>query len=187
MPVAVLVLLLLTHQLWLRSIGSFLVSAQAPFKADMVVVLAGDAQGNRILTGAQLVREGYAPKALVSGPCCCYGHPESELAIEFAIRHGYPADRFLAFPIRGNSTLEEGREIVPELDRLRVGRFIIVTSNYHTRRAASVYGRLVPRDRFRVVAAPDAVFRPNDWWRTRDGRKQCFLEWTKTLASWAGL
>ena len=167
--------------------GGFLVSADAPFQAGMIVELGGDDHGNRILTAARLVKEGYAPKVLVSGPTCCYGRPESDLAIGFATARGYPADWFIPFPIRGTSTLEEAREIVPELDRLRVRRFIIVTSNYHTRRAANVYARLVPRDRFRVVAAPDWIFRPEDWWRSREGRKQCFWEWSKTLANWAGL
>jgi len=171
---------------WLRALGGFLVSAEAPVRADMIVELGGDDHGNRILTAARLVQEGYAPKVLVSGPAY-YGRHESDLAIEFAIAHGYPAEWFLPFPIRGTSTVEEAREIVPELDRLRVGRFIIVTSNYHTRRAANVYARLVPRDRFRVVAAPDWIFRPEDWWRSREGRKQCFWEWSKTLANWGGL
>ncbi len=187
MPAALLVLVVLSHQVWLRALGGFLVRSQEPFQADMVVVLAGDDSGNRILTAARLVEEGYAAKILVSGTSCCYGRQESDLAIEFATRRGRPAAWFFSFPIRGHSTVAEAGEIVPELNRLRVRRFIIVTSNYHTRRAAGIYARLVPRDRFRVVAAPDWAFRPEDWWRSRDGRKQCFLEWSKTLANWAGL
>jgi uncharacterized SAM-binding protein YcdF (DUF218 family) len=186
-PAAILIVVVLTHQVWLRALGGFLVSAQDPFKADMVVALAGDDTGNRILTAAQLVKEGYAPRVLVSGPPCCYGRRESDLAIEFATRQGSPAGWFIPFPIRGNSTVAEAHEIVPELDRLHVGRFIIVTSNYHTRRAANVYGKLVPGERFRLVAAPDPAYRPEDWWRSRDARKTWFLEWAKTLANWAGL
>jgi uncharacterized SAM-binding protein YcdF (DUF218 family) len=186
-PATVLILVVLTHQLWLRAVGGFLVSSQPPFQASIIVELGGDDRGNRILTAARLVAEGYAPRVLVSGPVCCYGHRESELAIAFAARHGFPAAWFVSFPVQGNSTVEEASEIVAELNRLGVGRFIIVTSNYHTRRAGSVYARLVPRDRFRVVAAPDWAFRPEDWWRSREGRKQCFLEWSKTLANWAGL
>ena len=182
----ILLLVLFTYQVWLRALGGFLVSADAPFHAGMIVELGGDDHGNRILTAAHLVHAGYAPKVLVSGPAY-YGRHESDLAIEFATAHGYPAESFIPFPIRGTSTVEEAREVVPELDRLRVGRFIIVTSNYHTRRAANIYARLVPRDRFRVVAAPDWIFRPEDWWRSREGRKQCFWEWSKTLANWAGL
>jgi uncharacterized SAM-binding protein YcdF (DUF218 family) len=186
-PLAALVVIALAYQVWLRALGRFLVKAQEPFRADMVVVLAGDDRGNRILKAAQLVKDGYAPKVLVSGAECCYDHKESELAIEFAVAHGYPAEWFVPLPIKSTSTADEAREVVRELGRLHAGRFIVVTSNYHTRRAGCVYGRLVGRERFRVVAARDWIFRPDDWWRTRDGRKQWLLEWLKTLANWAGL
>lgn len=185
-PLALLVLVIAGHGLWLRALGNYLVVSQAPFQADMVVVLAGDDHGNRLLEGARLVKEGYAPQVLVSGPPCCYGNRESELAIAFAVRRGLPAQWFVSCPLGGGSTRAEAREIVAELDRRHVKRFLLVTSNYHTRRAASVYRALVGAERFRVVAAPDWAF-ADRWWRTRDGQKQVFFEWTKTLGYWFGL
>jgi uncharacterized SAM-binding protein YcdF (DUF218 family) len=186
-PVLALVFVLLTHGMWLRLLGDFLVRGQEPFKADIIVVLGGDDRGNRILKAAELMRQGYAPKILVSAPYCCYGHIESDVAIPFAIRHGYPPDWFVSLSIKGTSTVEEAKEIVRELDRQGIGRFVIVTSNYHTRRAAAIYRGLVSGDRFRVVAAPDWAFRPEDWWQNREGQKQAFFEWAKTMANWAGL
>ncbi len=56
----------------------------------MIVVLAGDFSGNRILAAGDLVRRGFASKALVSGTSGEYGMHESDLAIPFAVRHGYP-------------------------------------------------------------------------------------------------
>jgi uncharacterized SAM-binding protein YcdF (DUF218 family) len=176
-----------TQAIWLRALGDYLVSGQEPFRADMIVVLGGDDRGNRILKGAELLRKGYAPKILVSGPYCCYDQVESDVAIGFAVRRGYPADWFISLPVKGNSTEEEAREVLAELDRRGVRRFLVVTSNYHTRRAARIYGRLVPADRFRVVAARDWAFHPDGWWRDRNARKQAFYEWSKTLANWAGL
>lgn len=176
-----------THAVWLRALGNFLVRTEEPFHADMIVVLAGDDTGNRILTGAGLAKQGYAARILVSGPACCYGHRESDLAIAFAAARGYPAEWFIGFPIHGNSTRDEAREILPELRRRHVERFIVVTSNYHTRRAGSIYRELVGPERFRVVAAPDPAFRPDDWWHSRQGRKTWFQEWTKTMGNWAGL
>jgi uncharacterized SAM-binding protein YcdF (DUF218 family) len=187
LPAAILVVLAAAHSLWLRALGNFLTSEQEPFHADIIVVLAGGDTGNRILTAAGLVKRGYAPRILVSGPACCYGHRESDLAIAFAVAHGYPADWFIGFPIDGKSTQEEAHEIVPELARRHVDRFLVVTSNYHTRRAGSIYRELTAPERFRVVAAPDPLFRPDDWWQSRDGRKTWFLEWAKTMGNWAGL
>jgi len=181
------VLLIAAYPLWLHGLGDFLVRSQAPFKADMVVVLAGDESGRRIVKAAELVKHGYAPRILVSGPLCCYGARESDLAIPFAVARGYPREWFLALPHDANSTKAEARVVVGELKRRGVKRFIVVTSNYHTRRAGSAYRALVPAEDFRVVAAPDWAFRPDDWWRSRDGQKQVFFEWAKTVASWAGM
>ena len=80
------VLLAATRTLWLGEMGRFLVESEAPMPAEMVVVLAGDEHGNRILKGAELVMRGYAPKVLVSGPPCCYGTYESERALLCPIR-----------------------------------------------------------------------------------------------------
>jgi uncharacterized SAM-binding protein YcdF (DUF218 family) len=186
-PLLAILTIALASPLWLRAAGNFLVRDETPFHGDMLVVLAGDDHGNRILKAAELARRGFAPQILVSGPYCCYGNVESDLAIAFAVRKGYPAEWFVSFPIHDTSTATEVPDIVRELERRRVGRFVVVTSNYHTRRTAEIFRRHVPADRFRVVAAPDWAFRPEDWWRSRDGRKQAFLEWTKTLATWVGL
>lgn len=182
-----LLLIVATLRLWLRGLGEFLVQAQEPFQADLIVVLGGDDRGYRVLKAAELVKQGFAPKVLVSAPYCCYGHVESDLEIPFAVRHGYPEDWFIPFPIQGTSTVTEANEILRELDRRGVRRFLIVTSNYHTRRAGRIYRKLVPADRFRIVAAPAWKFTPDRWWTEREGEKLVFLEWSKTVAGWAGL
>ncbi|MBM3796328.1 MAG: hypothetical protein FJW31_20215 [Acidobacteria bacterium] len=56
-----------TFPSWLPWFGTWLVDGQPPVKAEIAVVLAGDFSGLRVLRGAGLVRDGYVPKALVSG------------------------------------------------------------------------------------------------------------------------
>jgi uncharacterized SAM-binding protein YcdF (DUF218 family) len=167
--------------------GDFLVDAGPPVHADIAVVLAGDMWGHRILKAAQLVQEGFVPKVLVSGPSGNYGQYESDLAVAFAVRHGYPRDWFIPFPLEAASTDEEARIIVPELRRRGVRSLLLVTSDYHTRRAGRIYRRQAPDLKIRVVSAPDEYFRADGWWRTRQGRKQAFFEWSKTVAGWMGL
>jgi hypothetical protein len=53
-----------THTWWLTQIGDFLIRDDGPAEAQLAVVLARDARGNRILK----VRKGYVPAVLVSGP-----------------------------------------------------------------------------------------------------------------------
>jgi uncharacterized SAM-binding protein YcdF (DUF218 family) len=71
--VAAVVLGLIFHNALLAGMGSYLVNADSPEKADMALVLAGDGDGNRILKAAQLARQGYVSKILVSGPSGIYG------------------------------------------------------------------------------------------------------------------
>jgi len=172
---------------WLAALGGFLVQADAPAPADLAVVLGGDFYGHRIVKGAELVRQGLARKVLVSGGANCYGARESELAINFAVKHGFPPDYFLAVSPPAHSTAEEAQLVVDELRRLKARSFLLVTSDYHTRRAGREFRRLVQGLEMRVVAAPDEYFRADSWWRNRQGQKIVFLEWTKTVTSLAGL
>ena len=181
----------LARSLWLPALGYALIHDDGPAKADLVVVLGGDYYGRRILKGAELVRQGYAPAVLVSGPAGFYGAYECDLAIPFAVRHGYPPEYFIPFPNQALSTREEAALVLPELRRRNVGSFLLVTSDYHTARAARLYRAALRAagggPAMRVVAAPDEFFRPDSWWRSRQAQKTVFAEWCKTIASAFGI
>ena len=181
------VLLLLFHAAILDGLGNFLVHASAPQKADIIVVLAGDGFGHRVLTAGDLVKQGYAPVALVSGPDGNYGNHECDLAIPYAVRAGDPESYFVHFEHHGRSTVEESQAIVKELHRRGVKRVLLVTSNYHTRRAGAIFRRGAPDIDFIVVSAPDEFFDPDNWWKSREASKILLLEWTKTIADWLRL
>lgn len=149
-------------------------------------MLAGDWDGNRILKACDLIRSGFAPTALVSGPPA-YATNEADLAIDFAVKRGCPRDWFIPFPIGGTSTKAEAQELAAELRRRGVRRFLLVTSNYHTRRSANIWREAAQPASFVVVGASYKYFRPEDWWRDREGRKTVFFEWSKTVATWAGM
>jgi len=178
---------LLLHESLLGAIGSYLVRADAPVKADIAVVLAGDSRGNRILRAAELVKQWFIPMALVSGPDGNYGFSECDLAIPFAVKAGYSEAYFVHFENMARSTEEEAGAIVAELRRRGVHSALIVTSDYHTRRAGRMYRKAAPDLDFKIVAAPDAFFTADGWWRNREGRKTAFYEWMKTVASWLGI
>jgi uncharacterized SAM-binding protein YcdF (DUF218 family) len=168
----------------LAALGSFLEKSESPRPAGAVFVLAGDASGNRILKAAELVREGYAPEVIVSGPEGVYGFYECDLAISFAENAGYPKSYFIRFPSRALSTREEASAAAEEFHRLALKSVILVTSDYHTRRAGNLFRAAAPDVSFVVVAAPDLHFTPRGWWRDREGRKTFLLEWMKTVAGW---
>jgi uncharacterized SAM-binding protein YcdF (DUF218 family) len=180
-----------SREWWLRAMGRALIRDDGPAKADIAVVLAGDYWGNRIVKGGELVRLGYAPAALVSGPSGFYGQHECEPAIAYAVRQGFPAEWFVPFPDNARSTQEEAWAILPELHRRNTHRVLLVTSDYHTGRALRIFRaterKMGGRIEIRAVAAPDEEFHPDSWWRSRQGQKVAFMEWTKTLTEAMGL
>jgi len=171
----------------LSALGGYLVQADSPQKADAALVLAGDGWGNRILAAAELARDGYVPKVLVSGPDGAYGNHECDLAIPFAVKHGYPASYFVHVEHEGRSTLAEAKVVLIEIRRMGIKRLLVVTSNFHTRRSGFIFRKLAPDLTILVVAAPDKNFTPDGWWHNREGQKTFLLEWQKTLANWFGV
>ena len=182
---------LLARNAWLPTIGSALVHDEGAAKADIAVVLAGDYWGHRVTKGAELVRQGYVPRVLVSGPPGFYGYNEADMAIHFAVSKGYPAEWFIPVRHNGLSTREESDAILDELKQRNIGSFLLVTSSYHTARARRIY--LAEERRrgggpdLRVVASGDQFFTTDNWWRNREARKTVLLEWTKTLATALGI
>ena len=176
-----------TYRIWLAALGGYLVRAEPPAPADMIVVLAGDFTGNRILRGGELVKQGFSKQALISGPSGAYGLHESDLAIQFAVRRGYPESYFIPLPNDARSTVMEAKTVIAELRRRQARKIDIVTSNFHTRRAGNIFRSQAPDLEIHMIAAADPYFTPDSWWRDRDARKVFLLEWMKTVATWFGM
>jgi uncharacterized SAM-binding protein YcdF (DUF218 family) len=167
--------------------GNALVEDDGAAKADAIVVLGGDHFGTRILRGAELAKAGYASRVLVSGPTDLLGH-ESDGTVAYAVQKGYPASIFQAIPLpdEADSTRSEAEYIGRKLKAEDVKSINLVTSNYHTRRAAWLWRKINPDLRIHVVPAPDPYFSPETWFKTRTGQKTFLLESTKTIASHLG-
>jgi len=146
------------------------------------VVLGGDFYGPRVIKGADLAKEGYAPSVLFSGTIY-QGRPEGERAIEFLVQRGYPAKLFVVFPHTAQSTIAEAMALRGELARRRARRVIVVTSSYHSRRAAIVLQLFCPEIDFISVPAPDPHYDANNWWKEGGSRKLFFSEWAKIVGS----
>lgn len=186
-------LVVLAALLWLFRIplmtlaGSMLVQDDGPRKADAILSLAGDDFGARIVKAAQLARSGYARDVLVSGGPNLLGH-YSDTTIEFAESKGYPASLFHAIwlPPEADSTRTEATFLGNYLRAHGIRNIVLVTSNYHTRRAAHLWRVQAPWIQVAVVPAPDPFFTPAGWWKTRAGQKTFLLEWMKTVSTWLG-
>jgi uncharacterized SAM-binding protein YcdF (DUF218 family) len=188
---ALLVSLTLTSSVWLAAMGAALVHDDGPAKADIAVVLAGDFWGNRILTAGGLVRAGFVPDVLVSGPPGFYGAHECDAAIRFATGKGYPAQWFIPAPHNALNTRDESRALLEDLRRRNVHSFLLVTSDYHTARSRRLFlsaeRAMGGGPAMRVLAAPDQFFTAGAWWRNREGRKTALMEWFKTITGALGI
>jgi uncharacterized SAM-binding protein YcdF (DUF218 family) len=181
----------LARDVWLSALGSALVHDDGPAKAEIAVVLAGDSWGYRLTKAADLVRQGYVPRVLVSGPPGYYDVNEADAAIHFAIARGYPAEWFIPLHHTAHSTREEALAVLDALKQRKIHSFLLVTSNYHTARARRIFLH-VERQRgggpaLRTVASGDRFFNTANWWRYREGRKIAFMEWSKTLTAVLGI
>jgi uncharacterized SAM-binding protein YcdF (DUF218 family) len=186
----VALLLAASYSLWLPLVGRALVHDDGPAQADLVVTLGGDYWGHRIEAAASLVRRGYVPAVLVSGPPGFYGVHECDLAIPFAVAKGFPAQWFQGFPNEALSTKDEARLVLTELRRRGVRRALIVTNDFHSARARRIFLAEEKAQgggpELRIVATPDEFFRADTWWRGRESQKTTFFEWCKTVATALG-
>ena len=178
-------LLYVSGPYYLPAVGSFLIKTDPLEEAEIVVVLAGDGSGHRIMKAVELVEQGYAPLVLVDGPLRHYDFSEAALAIEFAARRGAAREILEAFPIMASSTQSEAEMVDQELRRRGIRKALVVTSDFHTRRARNLFRkRTSGLVAYRVVAARYPGFHLESWWRSRFGLKVVFLEYIKTAASW---
>jgi uncharacterized SAM-binding protein YcdF (DUF218 family) len=183
----VFAVLLLSSPLWLRWLGSALVQTDPLRRADAVLVLGGDYTCGRIRKAGQLVREGYAPRALVSGGQPQYELQEPDMAIQCAVKHGYPAGLFEPLYANAFSTRDEAEKIKPVLEREGVKTVLVVTSDFHTRRAGLLLREVFsPGIEVTMVGLPDPYWSPGAWWKNREGQKTEFYEWSKTIAAAIG-
>jgi len=129
-----------------------------------------------------LSMHGYAPLVLISGRPY-RGRPEGEFAIAFLADRGQPTKSFESFGHLANSTIEEALALRPELERRRAKRILLVTSTFHSRRAALVFRLVCPGMEFISVPAPDSHYQADRWWQNESSRRLFVSEWGKIVGS----
>lgn len=167
----------------LTGLGDFLVVTDPLQHADLIYVLAGDFWGSRVLLGAKLGAKGWAPLVILSGGRYMDSYA-SDLSVDFAVQKGYPRTLFLPVRLDAESTIEEARAMGPVFHRLGAKRILLVTSNFHSRRALQVFRLYLPEFDFQMEGAPDHVFDPHAWWKTPDQRHLLFSEYEKMVGTY---
>jgi hypothetical protein len=160
--------------------GSFL-KIDDPAASDVIVVLAGEAD-KRAERGLALLRKGYAPRLVLDVPADTkiYNLNQLELAQKY-VQQLPDRERISICPIHGTSTTAEVKELPPCLTAIPAKRVLVVTSDYHTRRALSICRKLLPQHEFQIAAAEDAREFGVNWWQQREWAKTSLEEWSKLI------
>jgi uncharacterized SAM-binding protein YcdF (DUF218 family) len=189
LAVCVLLLRVFSTQL-LTAAAKPLIEDDGLRKADAILVLGGDGYGDRTLKGAELAKAGYAPFVYVSGAPRLMGYLSTD-QIQFAEQKGFPAALFreARLPIDAESTRTEAQFLGPYLTGQGVKSILLVTSNFHTKRAAKLWRQVNPNIQVTVVPSLDPwnYFTPEGWWKTRPGQKIFLYEWMKTISLYLGV
>ncbi|MGA8493613.1 MAG: YdcF family protein, partial [Terriglobales bacterium] len=159
--------------------GRFLVVNQ-PRKSDVIVVLAGETD-RRPARGLELLDQGYAPRLILDVPAEAKIYHWSQLEIARKYVSELPqASAITVCPIYGRSTRDEALDVARCLRGEKTNSILLVTSDYHTRRALSIFKRVLPTD-YSIAAAFDASEFGVQWWRHREWAKVNFEEWSKLI------
>jgi uncharacterized SAM-binding protein YcdF (DUF218 family) len=146
--------------------------------ADAIVVLGDDNfYADRATHAAELFRQDVAPVVVASGRRLRPNAGVSELIEHDLIERGIPKEKILRLTQDADSTIEEAEAV----EKLAVARHwkkvVIVTSNYHTRRARYIYRKIFPPGvAVSVASARDGDFEPEKWWEKRKSIKIFALE-----------
>ncbi len=156
-------------------------------KADALIVLGDDNfYADRVTRGAQLFREGKAPVVVASGRRLRPNAGIAELMEHDLVERGVPRDKIVRFSHDGDSTLEEAHSLVRIVKERKWHSVIVVTSNFHTRRARYIFQRVFPLGvEVRVASARDGDFDPEHWWKERKSIKELTKEFAgMVVAVW---
>jgi uncharacterized SAM-binding protein YcdF (DUF218 family) len=171
----------------LQAAGTFLVVSDPVERVDAVIVIGGDGI-ERITTARRLLQEGDGQWLIISGGPYGPGLNSASILQGQARGSGVPAERILVDD-RARSTLDnaEGAARLMTAHGLRSG--VVLTSPYHTRRAAVVFSRVFGRHglRLRVLAVDDGHFRIDRWWTRSFERRLVLREYGKLVAFLGGL
>jgi hypothetical protein len=160
--------------------GGFLV-LDAPRPSDVILVLAGETD-RRPERALRLLAQGYGRRIVLDVPAHTkiYEFTQIQLAEKY-IQDLPQAASVSLCPIDGLSTKDESKDAEKCLAREGGKSVLIVTSDFHTRRALSVFRREVPAYEYSVAAARDGAQFGVRWWTHRQWAKTFVDEWLRLV------
>jgi uncharacterized SAM-binding protein YcdF (DUF218 family) len=160
--------------------GSFLV-IHDPQPSDAMVVLEGGAGSSRFEQALRLKRAGYSPRILVDADVTrnFYGKSEADMVLDFLRRSRIEGVEVC--PTVADSTFSEAADVKRCLKGIGATSAIIVTSDFHTRRALSIFRKRLPQYEWSTAASSWPGHAAEQYWKHRWWAKSVLDEWEKYL------
>lgn len=153
--------------------------------ADVIVVLAGE-ETERVEYGVRLFKDGWArkDKIILAGGPLVWKYTWASLMKEHAISLGVPKDSIL-LEDKSKNTEEDAHFTKKVLNKYKYRSCILVTSPYHSRRAYTLFKKIMG-NKILVISAPCEAswFRFDEWWKRRNDRAKVLEEYSKFIWLW---
>jgi uncharacterized SAM-binding protein YcdF (DUF218 family) len=171
-------LLYMARQPLLRFAGEYWVVDEPSAQSDALIVLGDDNYAaDRAFHAAELYREGVAPMVVASARMLRKDFSIADVMAHDLESFGVPAKSIVKLTHRAQNTRDEAAEVAKLIQSRGWKRVLVVTSNYHARRARFIFERTLPANvALRVSGARDSEFDPSRWWQTRQGQKLFITE-----------
>jgi uncharacterized SAM-binding protein YcdF (DUF218 family) len=175
-----LLLPLLIAAVFATRAASFLI-VNNPEKSDAIVVLAGETS-ERPAHALALLRQGMAPRVFFNAESGeqIYDQPLTAIAQTYA-KTLPEANSIAVCSIVARSTVAETTDVARCLAPISPHRVLLVTSDYHTRRALIIFSQRLPQYHWSVAAAGSPGQFGAAWWTRREWAKATFDEWSKLI------
>jgi uncharacterized SAM-binding protein YcdF (DUF218 family) len=174
-------MLLLVGLLWASSRAGYWLVVDAPQPSDAIVVLAGETD-RRPARALQLLDQKYSGRVILDVPADARIFQWTSVDLAELYRRGLPqASAITICPIHGLSTKLEAREAGNCLALAGAKNVLLVTSDFHTRRALTTFRHELPDLAFSVAAARNEAQFGERWWTHRQWAKVFFEEGVKWL------
>ncbi|HYG57836.1 MAG TPA: YdcF family protein [Symbiobacteriaceae bacterium] len=167
----------------IREISEYLFCEDELTQADLVLVFGGK-RLERAERAAQLYKDGYAPRIVISGgDKRGTGVCEAERLKDHCVALGVPAEAITLESDSVNS-LENVRMSVALIESQigwkNIQNVIIVSAPYHLRRVKQALAHYIPRS-VKITCCPDtrADITRDNWWHTQEGQNMIYRELEK--------
>lgn len=172
-----IVVLWFSTPLLLTKIGEILILNEAPYKVDVIIVLSGDDEGQRLRHAFNLYQKRFSKKILLSGGTNLWEETGIDLMEMYLIKLGVSQEDIISEK-RSESTVENASFSKQLLEERGLKSAIVVTSPPHTRRVSMIFKKTFSSKLKVLVSGDPSAFQAKGWWRNpRDRRvviRECF-------------